>query len=284
MNVLWLYAHPDPRSLNGSLRDEGLRKLTELGHDYRISDLYAMGWKAAVDHADFADLTPGDRLAVASASQAAYRSGRLSPDVAAEQEKLRWADTLVVQFPLWWYGMPAILKGWFDRVFVKGFAYGITDPVHPGRTLRYGQGLLAGKRVLTVLTTGSPEAPLGPRGVNGQLDHLLFPLLHGTFWYTGMSVLPPLAVYGADRLGEQEYEHYAALLGQRLESIEDTEPLPYRQQNGGDYDADLVLRPHLAPGRSGLGVHYTCDQPLGCHPRDGRRPVAASQRLRASAG
>ncbi|MET9018428.1 NAD(P)H-dependent oxidoreductase [Actinopolymorpha sp. NPDC004070] len=280
MKVLWLYAHPDPRSLNGSLRDAGLRKLDELGHDYRVSDLYAMGWKATVDSTDYGDHSAGERLVVASASQAAYHSGTLSPDVAAEQEKLRWADTVVVQFPLWWYGMPAILKGWFDRVFVKGFAYGVTDPAHPGRTLRYGQGPLSGKRVLTVLTSGSPEAPLGPRGINGELHHVLFPLLHGTFWYTGMSVLPPLAVYAADRLGEQGYEHYAALLRRRLESIEDIEPLPYRQQNSGDYDDNLVLRPDLAPGRSGLGVHYTGDHPVG----DGGHPDDESQRLRAAAG
>lgn len=60
MNVLWIYAHPEARSLNGALRDEGLRTLTGLGHRHRQSDLYAMGWNAVVDHADFdQDPTPG---------------------------------------------------------------------------------------------------------------------------------------------------------------------------------------------------------------------------------
>lgn len=255
MNVLWVFAHPEQSSLSGSLREEGLTALADAGHACRVSDLYAMKWKAAVDRDDFTG-EPDGRLIVAGASERAYRTGTLSADIRAEQRKIDWAQALVVQFPLWWYGMPAILKGWFDRVFVKGYAYGVTDPRHPGRTLRYGEGNLAGKRALVVVSTGSPEAALGPRGINGQLDQVLFPLLHGTLWYVGMSVLPPVAVFGADRIGGGHYEAAAALLRERVTSIEDTAPLPFRHQNRGDYDDDLALRAGLAAGSSGLGVHY----------------------------
>lgn len=255
MRVLWILAHPETRSLSGALRDEGLRVLADLGHEHRSSDLYAMRWKATVDADDFTAHEPGRPLVVTRASQRAHRTGTLSPDIRAEQAKLEWADAVVLQFPLWWAGMPAILKGWFDRVFVKGFAYGVTDPGQRGRTLRYGDGRLVGKRALTVVTAGSPEAPLGPRGINGQLDQLLFPLLHGTLWYAGMSVLSPLVVHGADRFDPVEYEAAAARLRSRLSSLERERPLPYRRQNGGDYDADLVLRPEVAPGTSGLAAH-----------------------------
>lgn len=255
MNVLWVSAHPEPRSLGGALRDEGVRAATGAGHDVQVSDLYAMGWKATVDADDFDCGDPGERLRVAEQSQRALRAGTLRGDIRAEHDKLDWADAVVVQFPLWWYGMPAILKGWFDRVFVKGFAYGVTDPEHPGRTLRYGQGNLAGKRALTVVTSGSPAPALGPRGINGQLDQVLFPLLHGTLWYTGMTVLPPVAIYGADRVDDEQYARAAATLVQRVTAIGDTEPIAFRQQNGGDYDSDLVLRPEHAPDSSGLAVH-----------------------------
>ncbi|WP_199836286.1 NAD(P)H-dependent oxidoreductase, partial [Streptomyces sp. NRRL F-4489] len=127
MKVLWLFAHPESRSLNAALRTEGLRTLEAHGHEHTLSDLYAMKWNPVVDAADY-DHDPSDRLQVGDASERAYATGRLSPDIADEQRKLAWADTLVLQFPLWWYGMPAILKGWFDRVFVKGFAFGHTDP------------------------------------------------------------------------------------------------------------------------------------------------------------
>lgn len=188
MNVLWVFAHPEPRSLGGALRDDGLRTLRELGHDVRESDLYAMKWNPVVDAADFGTVAGDERLVVGATSARAYAGGELSADIVAEHEKLAWADAVVVQFPLWWYGMPAILKGWFDRVFVKGFGYGVR--ADDGRTLRYGEGKLAGKRAMVVLSAGAREPALGPRGINGPLNDILFPLHHGTLFYAGMSVLP----------------------------------------------------------------------------------------------
>ncbi|QFU88063.1 NAD(P)H-dependent oxidoreductase [Amycolatopsis sp. YIM 10] len=254
MNVLWVFAHPEQASLSGVLRDEGVRALVEAGHEVRMSDLYAMKWKAVVDRDDFPEET-GSRLEVAAASRRAYDDGTLSADIRAEHEKLRWADTVVLQFPLWWYGTPAIMKGWMDRVFVKGFGYGVTDP-DDGRTLRYGEGVLAGKRALVVLTAGSREPAFGPRGINGQLDLALFPLLHGTLWYTGMSVLPPVAIYGADRVSPEALEAATSLVRSKVLSAGTDTPLPYRHQNGGDYDSDLVLLPGHHPGQTGLAVHY----------------------------
>lgn len=253
MRVLWLFAHPEQRSLNASLRDEGLAALAEQRHEYQVSDLYAMGWNPLVTDADFAH-EQDSRLVVGEVASAAHAAGRLSADIRAEQRKLAWADTVVVQFPLWWYGMPAILKGWFDRVFVKGFAFGITD--EQGRTLRYGQGPLAGKRAMIVVSSGAREASLGPRGINGELTELLFPIQHGTMWYTGMSVVPPVLVAGADRMSEAGFVASAAQLRERVLGIWDSEPLAFRYQNSADYDADLVLRADLAPAHEGLGVHY----------------------------
>jgi NAD(P)H dehydrogenase (quinone) len=255
VKVLWVFAHPEQSSLNGSLMKEGLQILTELGHDYQVSDLYAMKWKAQVDRDDYSEDTEG-QFSVSRESQRAFLSGTLSPDVVAEQRKLEWADVVVLQFPLWWYSVPAILKGWIDRVFVKGFAYGIRDPQNPSRTLRYGDGPLAGKKALTILTSGSPPAALGPRGINGRLDEVLFPLLHGTLWYVGIAPLPPMCVYSADRLSDAEFNDATAELRVRLERLDEDQPIPFRRQNGGDYDDDLVLRPELASGRAGIAVHY----------------------------
>jgi NAD(P)H dehydrogenase (quinone) len=255
MNVLWVFAHPEQCSLSAALRDEGLGTLREHGHEHRLSDLYAMRWKAVVDADDFGRHEAGERLVVGDVSSTAYSAGTLSQDIVAEQAKIAWADTLVLQFPLWWYGMPAILKGWFDRVFVKGFAFGVTDPA-TGRTRRYGEGSLAGKRAMVVVTAGAREQSLGPRGINGDLNDLLFPLHHGTLWYAGISVLPPLLVHGADRMSDAGYVESVSRLRRRLSTMATDQPLPFRSQNGGDYDDDLVLRPEHAPGDAGLGVHY----------------------------
>ncbi|MFM9370817.1 NAD(P)H-dependent oxidoreductase [Streptomyces sp. Da 82-17] len=258
MRVLWIFAHPERHSLNGALLDEGLRTLDALGHEHRVSDLYAMGWKAVVDAADFggADASGDDsareRLVVGAAQEQAYEQGELSADIRAEQEKLDWADVVVFQFPMWWFGPPAILKGWFDRVLVQGFAFGLKDA--SGTTLRYGDGGLAGKRALVVTSVGARESSFGPRGIHGPVDEVLFPLLHGTFWYTGMAPLAPFTVFGADRMTAEGARTAAASLADRLRGLADEEPLRYRHEQGGDFDADLVLRPHVAPGREGVAA------------------------------
>ncbi|GAA3936910.1 NAD(P)H-dependent oxidoreductase [Actinomadura viridis] len=252
MNVLWVFAHPEQRSMNGALRREGLRALDDMGHRVRQSDLYAMGWDPVVRAADYGH-DPRERLLVGAVSQHAHATGGLSEDIRGEHDKIAWADALVLQFPLWWFGMPAILKGWFDRVFVQGFAFGLKDA--EGRTLRYGDGGLTGKRAMVVVTAGARASGLRGRGVHGDMEELLFPLHHGTLWYTGMSVLPPLVVPGADRLDGARFGDWAACLRERLRGLGTDEPIAFRRELGGDYDGDLVLRPHLAPGREGLAVH-----------------------------
>ncbi|WP_156724838.1 NAD(P)H-dependent oxidoreductase [Streptomyces apocyni] len=251
MRILWIFAHPDRNSLNGSLLTEGLSTLDELGHEHQVSDLYAIGFKAVLDAEDVPGADP-ERLLVGSEQERAYRGGELSQDILAEQAKIAWADVLVLQFPLWWFGPPAILKGWFDRVLVQGFAFGLKDA--DGRVPRYGDGGLAGKRALIVTSVGARESGFGPRGIHGHLDEVLFPVLHGVFWYTGMAPLPPFAVYGADRLRAADFPRAAEALRERLRTLPSAAPLPYRYEHGGDYDEDLVLRPHVAPGRSGVAA------------------------------
>jgi NAD(P)H dehydrogenase (quinone) len=257
MRVLWVYAHPDPRSLNGALRDHGVSLLREHGHQVRESDLYAMEWDPVVRHSDFAS-DPAERLDVLAESQRALEGGTLRKDIRAEQDKLRWADTLVVQFPLWWFGMPAILKGWFDRLFVQGFAQGVLDPL-TGRARRYGDGGLVGKRAMVITTVGANSATTGPRGIHGELDEVLFPLTHGTLWYSGMTVVAPFVVTGTVSLAGDEYADAVKRLGERLLTLPDSESVPFRNQNGGDYDEHLVLRPEHAPGETGVGIHYAAD-------------------------
>jgi NAD(P)H dehydrogenase (quinone) len=257
MRVLWLYAHPDPRSLNGSLRDHGISVLRSHGHEVRESDLYAMDWDPVVRAADFAH-DPAARLDVLEESERALNDGSLHADIRAEQEKLLWSDTLVVQFPLWWFGMPAILKGWFDRLFVQGFAQGVLDPV-TGRARRYGDGGLVGRRALVITTVGANAATTGPRGIHGELDEVLFPVTHGTLWYSGMTPVAPFAVNGAVSVSDDEYADAAKRLTERLVTLPDADPIPFRHQNGGDYDNHLVLRDDHAPGETGVGIHYTRD-------------------------
>ena len=241
-----------------------------------FSDLDAKGWKSEVDRADFPSLGPDDRLKVAAASGEGFAAGALTGDVVAEQQKLLWADALILQFPLWWYSMPAILKGWVDRVYAYGLAYGVGEHSNTHWGDQFGEGAFAGKRAMLIVTTGGWEEHYSPRGINGPIDDLLFPINHGILFYPGFDVLPPFVACRADRLDAEGFEIQADRLRERMRSLATTAPIPYRRQNGGDYlIPSLVLRPGLGePGATGLSLHRRA--PGGRAEREGTRHALGS--------
>lgn len=232
MNILLVYAHPEPRSLNGALRDFAVARLRQAGHAVRVSDLYAQGWKPTLDAADSLAPATGERFDPSGASQRAFEGGYQSADIAREQEALRWADTLLLQFPLWWFSMPAILKGWVDRVYAYGFAYGVGEHSDTHWGDRYGEGRLAGKRAMLIVTTGGWASHYGPRGINGPIDDLLFPIQHGILHYPGFDVLPPFVAYRTGRIDDTRFAQLRDALGQRLDTLATTPPIAFRRQNG----------------------------------------------------
>ena len=249
-SVLWVHAHPDDASLGHALVRSGAARLRESGTHVAISDLYAMNWNPVLSDADFS-AAPGRTLS--ERQKNATATGLLADDIRREQDALRVADHLVVSFPLWWYGMPAILKGWFDRVFTNGFAFGVRD--ERGRVRKYGDGGLAGRTMLAVVTAGDRAAALGPRGISGSIDHVLWPLLHGTGFYTGMRVLRPHLVASADRLDEEAFLREEYRLHDRLDGLSSESGIPYRPLRGGEYDREHVLVDHVCPGEYGPDVH-----------------------------
>jgi NAD(P)H dehydrogenase (quinone) len=112
-------------------------------------------------------------------------------------DKLIWADVIIFNFPLWWFSVPAILKGWVDRVFAMGFAYGGGKGV-------YDTGVFKGKKGMLCITTGGPEITYSPEGRNGDIDKILFHINHGMLYFTGMDVIPPFISYGVARLSDEE--------------------------------------------------------------------------------
>ena len=256
MNILIVYSHPEPRSLNGAIRDFTVQRLRRAGHAVELSDLYAMGWKATLDAADFPDRDVNEPFHPEAASKHAYAAGTQTADVAAEQEKLRRADMLILQFPLWWFSMPAILKGWVDRVYAYGFGYGVGEHSLRKWGDRYGEGTFKGKRAMLIVSTGGWAAHYSERGINGRMDDLLFPINHGVLHYPGFEVLPPFVVYQTGHLDESRFQQTLSQLGTRLDALEQTDPIPYRMQNGGDYDIpSCELKPGLSAGRSGFEIH-----------------------------
>jgi len=191
MNVLLVHAHEEPQSFNGAMRDTAVAVLEESGHTVEVSDLYAMKFNPVGGRHDFTKLANPEFFKYGLEQAAASEADTFAPDVAAELEKLLRADLLIFQFPLWWFGLPAILKGWVDRVFVAGRTYG------GGRL--YSNGVFRGKRAMLSLTTGSPPSSYTARGLNGDIDAILFPIQHGMLYFVGFDVLPPFVAYGVAR-------------------------------------------------------------------------------------
>ena len=127
-------------------------------------------------------------------------------DVQAEQAALLRADALVLHCPMYWYSVPSLLKHWFDKVLVRGFAFG------------HGQAL-AGKRWLSVLTTGGDERAFGPSGAHGRPLAEFLPPIEQTARFCGMRWEAPIAVLGAHRLDARQLEARAAAYRGRLVAL-----------------------------------------------------------------
>lgn len=234
MKILIVYAHPEPKSFNGSLRDLAVETLTGAGHEVRVSDLYAMEFNPVTGRHDFQEQANPEYFRIQNEQKHAAETGTFAPDLKAEMEKVVWADFLIFQFPLWWFGIPAILKGWVDRVFAVGFAYG-------GELGRYDQGVFRGKRAMVSVTTGGGPGTFAADGLSGHIDALLFPVQHGMLYYVGMDVLPPFIAWSASWAPAATKQSYLDEYRQRLLSLDSIEPLFFHPLS--DYDEDFRLKP-----------------------------------------
>ncbi|KDP85219.1 NAD(P)H dehydrogenase [Cupriavidus sp. SK-3] len=262
--VLIVHAHPERTSVTRHLVEISIEVLKAQGHEVMQSDLYTMGWKAVFDGQDFPKRANQDRLSFIEESGYAFSNGCQTPDVEEEQRKILAADAVILLFPLWWFSMPAIMKGWVDRVWAFGLAYGYQGA---GNAYRYGEGGFTGKRALLAVSVGGPADDYSPRGINGPLEQLLFPITHGTLFFPGMQVLPTFAVYGTVRIDENRMPEVAAAWRGRVERLFADAPIAFRPQNGGDYPDRHVLADHVAPTQTGLRAHIA----------DASRPAAAEE-------
>ncbi len=192
MRYLIIHAHHEPQSFNGAQTRAAASALRAAGHEVEISDLYAMGFDPVSDRRNFTTVADANYLKQQKEEAHATRSNGFSPALLAEIEKLERCDALVFQFPLWWFGMPAILKGWCDRVLASGRVYG------GGKW--YENGIGAGKRALVSMTTGGPESMYGSRGLNPAMRDILAPIQHGIFWFNGFQPVAPFITWGPARM------------------------------------------------------------------------------------
>jgi NAD(P)H dehydrogenase (quinone) len=199
-NVLIVHAHPEPTSFNAALTDRARDVLSRAGHAVTVSDLYAEGFDPVAGRHDFTSVADPDRFHYQGEQAHAARLGAFAPDLAREQARVAAADIVILQFPLWWGGVPAIMKGWFERVLAYGFGY--VDGA------RFDKGLFRGRRALCSLTTGGTAARFGPDAVYGEVDRVLWQVQHLTLEYMGYKIEEPFIAYGTPRAGDGERAAY----------------------------------------------------------------------------
>ena len=209
LNVFIIFAHPEPNSLNGALKDLAVLTLKENGHKVKVSDLYGMGFKATLDRDDFLKMQTPNRLMPVLEQINASKTDGFASDIKAEMEKIEWADLIIFQFPIWYETMPALLKAWFERVLAHGFAHNILE----GKV--NDQGFLKGKKAMLSFTAGSEKESFY-NDISSEDKTKLLPPVTKALRFTGLKVIDAFAVFNAMPLSEDEagkaFDEYKKLL------------------------------------------------------------------------
>ncbi|OCB76958.1 NAD(P)H dehydrogenase [Flavobacterium piscis] len=172
MKNLIVYAHPNSGSLNHFFKQTVLESLQESGEEIAVRDLNEINFNPVLSLDDM----NGQRM------------GTVADDVKTEQDFITWADRIIFIYPIWWTGMPAIMKGYIDRVFSYGFAYRYDQGVQ--------KGLLTGKKTIIINSHGKSNAEYEAMGMDKAL---ILTSDTGIFTYSGLEIQQHFYFDKADR-------------------------------------------------------------------------------------
>lgn len=238
-HALIVHAHPEADSFVAAMRDTIRGELSVAGYVIAESDLYAMGFNPILSPADFPARKNHDHLVFALEQRHGYDTGTLPDDIMAEIDKVLAADLVIFTFPVFWFSVPAILKGWIDRVFISGPFYG-------GRRI-YASGGLRGKRALAAFSLGGRDHMFGPGSLHGELETgMLRHFLQGTLGYVGLDVIEPFVAYHAPYIDQDGREGILEALRQHVARIESLPALPMPDLES--FDATFAPFPGAAFG------------------------------------
>ncbi|TYO95052.1 NAD(P)H-dependent oxidoreductase [Desulfallas thermosapovorans] len=192
MNALVIYCHPNPKSFNAAILDVVKQELEQKGAKIKVKDLYAMNWNPVLSAADFQKFLAGEK----------------PEDIAREQADVVWADVLVLISPIWWFSIPAMLKGYIDRVMSQGFAYEYT-PTGP-------RGLLTGKRAAVITTSGADE---NTANQTGMMKALNTSFIHGTFTFCGFADAKHINCYAVPMVSDEERKQMLSAVREFIKNI-----------------------------------------------------------------
>ncbi|XP_040265515.1 NAD(P)H dehydrogenase [quinone] 1-like isoform X1 [Bufo bufo] len=255
--ALIVLAHQERTSFNYAMMEAAQAALKKKGWTVLVSDLYEMKFNAILSRDDITG-SPQDpsKFKYGAETLTAWKEGRLSKDIVEEQKKVEKADLVIFQFPLYWFGLPAIMKGWVERVFCMGFAYSFQT--------MYSEGPFKNKKAILSFTTGGSESMTTPKGLNGDINVALWPIQNGILNFCGFQVLEPQISYAVAHRPQEARVGILKSWEKRMETIWDEKPIRYIPiQDFEGMSGGFLLKKQVEEARSDDRYGLTVGQHLG---------------------
>jgi NAD(P)H dehydrogenase (quinone) len=196
-HFLIVYSHANDKSFNSAVKEKTIQAILEHGHTYELSDLYKMNFHPVAGPLDFKELLNADDFNLLNEQQNSIKNNLYVEEIKIEMDKLKKADYLILIFPLWWASVPAILKGWIDRIFSCDFAWGYNN--------HFNSGLMIGKRAAIFTTLGGDKKEYSLEGdQKASLLQTLYHIHRGSLAFCGFDVLPIHSIYEVETCSEEE--------------------------------------------------------------------------------
>jgi NAD(P)H dehydrogenase (quinone) len=192
-SALIVHAHPEPTSFTTAQAHAARESLKAQGYSVEFIDLYAKQWAPVLTRGEFPPFE--GPFKPQREQRNAVKDGTLPADVRSDLDAVLHASLLVLSFPVWWFSLPAILKGWLDRVFVMGAVSG-------GDLGLFDQAALAGRRAVVLTTTGGSAESFTHSGAFGDINDFLFHIHRGMLEFVGYDALEPVITYGPAHLDD----------------------------------------------------------------------------------
>ncbi|XP_056384367.1 NAD(P)H dehydrogenase [quinone] 1-like isoform X2 [Hyla sarda] len=255
--ALIVLAHEERTSFNYAMKEAAETALKKKGWKVLVSDLYEIKFNAVLSRNDIIG-SPKEpsKFKYGAESLTAWKEGRLAKDIVEEQKKLEKADLVIFQFPLYWFGFPAIMKGWVERVFSLGFAYSFET--------MYSTGPFKNKKALLSFSTGAPESMTSPSGLSGDINVVLWPMQNGILNFCGFKVLEPQISYAVAHIPQEARIGILKSWEKRLETIWDEKPIRFIPiQDFEGFSGGFVLKKEVEEAKSDDKFGPTVGQNLG---------------------
>ena len=215
MNILVVYAHHEPTSFTAAMKNLAVQVLSSQGHNVTVSDLWGQGFNPTAQKWDFVTTSGGHFNYMLEQKHAAKLDLAFSPDIIAEIQKIKEADITLFVSPIWWFNVPAILKGWFDRVLAMGVTW------DSGQI--YENGLLRGKQAMLIMASGDPSEYYQENGKHKATAlQILHPINHTTLALCGFDVHEPYVAFNVLSAGNESRAKMLEELQYRLQHLADS--------------------------------------------------------------